>query len=592
METKDEDNEIVEKMRRAMIFGMPNAKARKLLVDHLTGKTDPMRACFQLYCAVSEGNEQSQILEAAEITKDRAEVEMKTSPELADEIIRMIHQKNWKNLPKLKEIFDLELHKETVAQQVNTMLPKTQPIERAQTIAELKLEEFIDVLSVVMPLCLTDQLDVAETYLNGNMQQIIQVVVEIDKMITDDGKYDEEIAKEICAAAECEYESLPPPQQLIDFVKHIVEKYQIKKTFAIHCVPMTETEKATEMIKEQAEKVQENLKQFVMKMTAFSELENESKKELRESCRQLGLQKEAEQIFPELDEMTEKEKQRIANVEDYWDENTNWDSPTTNYETDKRRQNDYDKRPRYNQSWGEDQGPEKSYLTRRQPFQRNYPTYATAKKQRFEYSDRPFESSNTFKLPENYVKNMIDTKRGFDTWVDENYTQTFGIDSEGTHMTRGVSLVQFAKYNEVFLVDIQELRELGVTDIWPRLGNCILYNDKVQKLGFAFDNDLRYWEIEAARYGERLDVSKIKCLDLQTYAAERARFDSKYCVQKQQMSLNDLTNICFRKSLDKTFQERSWILRPILEDMRKYAALDAYVLIKIHDHMENRNVRY
>lgn len=64
----DDDNAIMKRMRQAMIFGMPTAKARRLLMDYLTGKVDPMRNCLRLYCTTSEGNEQIQILEAAEMT--------------------------------------------------------------------------------------------------------------------------------------------------------------------------------------------------------------------------------------------------------------------------------------------------------------------------------------------------------------------------------------------------------------------------------------------------------------------------------------------------------------------------------------------
>lgn len=48
-------------------------------------------------------------------------------------------------------------------------------------------------------------------------------------------------------------------------------------------------------------------------------------------------------------------------------------------------------------------------------------------------------------------------------------------------------------------------------------------------------------------------------------------------------SLNTLTLMCLGKPLDKRERMSNWLKKPLRPAQRRYAALDAFVLIKIHD---------
>lgn len=48
-------------------------------------------------------------------------------------------------------------------------------------------------------------------------------------------------------------------------------------------------------------------------------------------------------------------------------------------------------------------------------------------------------------------------------------------------------------------------------------------------------------------------------------------------------SLNTLTLMCLGKPLDKRERMSNWLNKPLRPAQRRYAALDAFVLIKIHD---------
>jgi ribonuclease D len=57
---------------------------------------------------------------------------------------------------------------------------------------------------------------------------------------------------------------------------------------------------------------------------------------------------------------------------------------------------------------------------------------------------------------------------------------------------------------------------------------------------------------------------------------------------KSAKGLSELTRRCFGKQLDKSECLSNWERRPLRQAQLIYAALDAFVLIKIHDFIQER----
>ena len=57
---------------------------------------------------------------------------------------------------------------------------------------------------------------------------------------------------------------------------------------------------------------------------------------------------------------------------------------------------------------------------------------------------------------------------------------------------------------------------------------------------------------------------------------------------KMKFGLSSITEACFGKPLSIKQCMSNWNQRPLTEAQLKYAALDAFVLIQIHDYMQNQ----
>ncbi|CAO1409572.1 unnamed protein product [Diamesa hyperborea] len=150
-----------------------------------------------------------------------------------------------------------------------------------------------------------------------------------------------------------------------------------------------------------------------------------------------------------------------------------------------------------------------------------------------------------------------------------------------------VSLIQFAKRDIVYLVDVIKLMEQIPEHEWSKLGRMIFNNDDILKLGFAHATDLTMLDKFAAlNIQSALSQQSASYLDLQELWTRCNEIHMKFpyrddgCSGK---SLSTLVYACLGKKLDKSNQFSNWQQRPLRKEQLLYASLDAFCLFEIYD---------
>ncbi|KAK3600347.1 hypothetical protein CHS0354_015943 [Potamilus streckersoni] len=193
----------------------------------------------------------------------------------------------------------------------------------------------------------------------------------------------------------------------------------------------------------------------------------------------------------------------------------------------------------------------------------------------------------------------------------------FGIDSEWkpgfTGQIQKVALLQLAVKDHVYLLDIPALeREFNDAD-WKQLATDIFCRDDVLKLGYGLESDLRMIvrtfpsmlePLQNMKRVTNLEGLAKQVLDrggdlfmdededndkvMQTPAEEEEDNDSAISVgfsKPAVKGLSELVRRCFGKPLCKKEQMSDWEKRPLRQSQIIYAALDAYVLLEVYDHL-------
>lgn len=155
----------------------------------------------------------------------------------------------------------------------------------------------------------------------------------------------------------------------------------------------------------------------------------------------------------------------------------------------------------------------------------------------------------------------------------------FGIDAEWEEDTKGAEIFQFAGRKEVLLLDIPALSstEEGVNTLSKTVGALLDSPDAIV-VGFA----------------PRQDVSRLKaspCFgDQHWLIGNRAVVDAQRLAGNAQAKLKNLglsraSQHYLGKPLDKAEQCSIWSARPLSDNQRTYAALDAWVCVTIYEKM-------
>ncbi|CAE7423548.1 RH56 [Symbiodinium natans] len=143
-----------------------------------------------------------------------------------------------------------------------------------------------------------------------------------------------------------------------------------------------------------------------------------------------------------------------------------------------------------------------------------------------------------------------------------------GLDVEGS---REAALMQLAVEEEVFVFDLQALRE----DVEAAEAYVDFLNqDGLEILGFGGRQDLRM-------------VAKVPAF--RAAAGNQPRFRDMqrgHGSKKKLPGLSKLAQKLLGKPLDKSLQVSDWKMRPLTAEQLQYAALDAWVLLRILDRVE------
>lgn len=154
-----------------------------------------------------------------------------------------------------------------------------------------------------------------------------------------------------------------------------------------------------------------------------------------------------------------------------------------------------------------------------------------------------------------------------------------------------VSLIQLAKRDMVYLVDVISLIQVKLSDEeWSLLGRWIFNNGEILKLGFAHSTDILMLMKFQPLGIQSSQHTTHSYLDLQGLWQKVANFpDFKFPFHEDlpSHSLSNLVKLCFGKKLDKSNQFSNWQQRPLREEQISYAALDAFCLFEIFDVIGN-----
>jgi hypothetical protein len=155
----------------------------------------------------------------------------------------------------------------------------------------------------------------------------------------------------------------------------------------------------------------------------------------------------------------------------------------------------------------------------------------------------------------------------------------FGIDAEWDEDTKGAELFQCAGRKEVLLIDIPALSstEEGVNALAETVGALLDSSDAVV-VGFAPRQDL-------SRFRASPCVS-----DTHWLCGSRAVVDAQRLAGNAQSKLKNIglaraSHHYLGKPLDKAEQCSIWSARPLSDNQRTYAALDAWVCVAIYEKM-------
>ncbi|KRX09932.1 Ribonuclease H-like domain [Pseudocohnilembus persalinus] len=150
-------------------------------------------------------------------------------------------------------------------------------------------------------------------------------------------------------------------------------------------------------------------------------------------------------------------------------------------------------------------------------------------------------------------------------------SQLLGFDSEG--QMNGLSLIQISTDKEVFIFDVYKIQNLQEIEYkqFQQLMEFLIESENIKIVGQDIHGDFQHLEREI-QLSKNLEFKEI--IDLKQAFL--------YCYENEtKSSLAHITKILLGKNLSKIEQCSGWYNRPLRKSQIHYAALDAFICLKL-----------
>jgi hypothetical protein len=159
------------------------------------------------------------------------------------------------------------------------------------------------------------------------------------------------------------------------------------------------------------------------------------------------------------------------------------------------------------------------------------------------------------------------------------------------------STLQIATRDKVFIIETKSLVDTLDDELILKFGELVLFSDTLVKLGYGFAQDGKKLANSFPAFKYRF-VNFVEDVINMDEIAEECRkinpkiFDTPHVAMASKgpkpKGLSKLTMTCLGKPLDKRECMSNWDNKPLRQAQLNYAALDAFVLIQIHDFIQMR----
>jgi hypothetical protein len=156
------------------------------------------------------------------------------------------------------------------------------------------------------------------------------------------------------------------------------------------------------------------------------------------------------------------------------------------------------------------------------------------------------------------------------------------------------STFQIATREKCFILETKNFLDTLDDDLINKFGDLILFSSTLLKLGYGFCQDAKRLSCSFPTFKHTFVKFTQDVINLDKVASECQKINPKIFQQivsankSGPKGLSKLTMICLGKQLDKRECMSNWDNKPLRKAQLQYAALDALVLINIHDFIQSK----